>query len=276
MLWHHSCFFYFLGSSKKTLAASRKRKSGTTTTTTTTTEKKPTSRRALLEAVLVFLRRKQYVKKVYNVVRFFLFLVLEYFSFVLALAPTGDWVFWFFIFILSFTKTTCDTTTNAKTTTNMESTTTSSKTPADFLKSIRGKRVVVKLNSGVDYRGTKRFANNKDFTQRARKMRLSSSYSYIKKDRSFVRVVCACVTHACVFSCLSCMDADTTALIFFYHDRYFSVLRWIHEHCDGTHRGTRVVNGLVESLTKLLCLFAFREKCESTEIHHLSLSRSKR
>jgi len=141
----------------------------------------------------------------------------------------------------------------------MESTT-SSKTPADFLKSIRGKRVVVKLNSGVDYRGTKRFANNKDFTQRARKMRLSSSYSYIKKDRSFVRVVCACVTHACVFSCLSCMDADTTALIFFYHDRYFSVLRWIHEHCDGTHRGTRVVNGLVESLTKLLFVCLKRER----------------
>lgn len=29
----------------------------------------------------------------------------------------------------------------------------SAKTPADFLKSIRGKPVVVKLNSGVDYRG---------------------------------------------------------------------------------------------------------------------------
>lgn len=28
-----------------------------------------------------------------------------------------------------------------------------SKTPADFLKSIKGKHVVVKLNSGVDYRG---------------------------------------------------------------------------------------------------------------------------
>ena len=28
-----------------------------------------------------------------------------------------------------------------------------SKTPADFLKSIKGKPVVVKLNSGVDYRG---------------------------------------------------------------------------------------------------------------------------
>ncbi|KAI8476714.1 MAG: hypothetical protein J3K34DRAFT_400208 [Monoraphidium minutum] len=28
-----------------------------------------------------------------------------------------------------------------------------SKTPADFLKSIRGKPVIVKLNSGVDYRG---------------------------------------------------------------------------------------------------------------------------
>ncbi|KAK9132406.1 hypothetical protein Scep_011934 [Stephania cephalantha] len=27
------------------------------------------------------------------------------------------------------------------------------KTPADFLKSIRGRTVVVKLNSGVDYRG---------------------------------------------------------------------------------------------------------------------------
>ena len=27
------------------------------------------------------------------------------------------------------------------------------KTPSDFLKSIKGKPVVVKLNSGVDYRG---------------------------------------------------------------------------------------------------------------------------
>ena len=32
-------------------------------------------------------------------------------------------------------------------------TTGSAKTPADFLKSIRGRPVVVKLNSGVDYRG---------------------------------------------------------------------------------------------------------------------------
>ena len=30
---------------------------------------------------------------------------------------------------------------------------TSAKTPADFLKSIKGKPVIVKLNSGVDYRG---------------------------------------------------------------------------------------------------------------------------
>lgn len=29
----------------------------------------------------------------------------------------------------------------------------SAKTPAEFLKSIKGKPVVVKLNSGVDYRG---------------------------------------------------------------------------------------------------------------------------
>lgn len=28
-----------------------------------------------------------------------------------------------------------------------------SRTPADFLRSIKGKPVVVKLNSGVDYRG---------------------------------------------------------------------------------------------------------------------------
>ncbi|TYI91659.1 hypothetical protein E1A91_D02G008600v1 [Gossypium mustelinum] len=32
------------------------------------------------------------------------------------------------------------------------------KTPADFLKSIRGRPVVVKLNSGVDYRGWLLFA----------------------------------------------------------------------------------------------------------------------
>ena len=29
------------------------------------------------------------------------------------------------------------------------------KTPADFLKSIKGKPVIVKLNSGVDYRGAR-------------------------------------------------------------------------------------------------------------------------
>ena len=31
-----------------------------------------------------------------------------------------------------------------------------SKTPADFLKNIKGKPVVVKLNSGVDYKGARR------------------------------------------------------------------------------------------------------------------------
>ena len=33
------------------------------------------------------------------------------------------------------------------------STPASAKTPADFLKAIKGRPVVVKLNSGVDYRG---------------------------------------------------------------------------------------------------------------------------
>ncbi|XP_028758104.1 sm-like protein LSM36B isoform X2 [Neltuma alba] len=35
----------------------------------------------------------------------------------------------------------------------VEKSSTTTKTPADFLKSIRGRPVVVKLNSGVDYRG---------------------------------------------------------------------------------------------------------------------------
>ena len=35
----------------------------------------------------------------------------------------------------------------------MEEVSASVRTPADFLKSIKGKPVVVKLNSGVDYRG---------------------------------------------------------------------------------------------------------------------------
>jgi small nuclear ribonucleoprotein (snRNP)-like protein len=37
-----------------------------------------------------------------------------------------------------------------------------SKKPADFLKSIRGKPVIVKLSSGVDYRGV---AGNREHTQ---------------------------------------------------------------------------------------------------------------
>lgn len=38
-----------------------------------------------------------------------------------------------------------------------EKVTGTTKTPTDFLKSIRGKPVVVKLNSGVDYRGQSLF-----------------------------------------------------------------------------------------------------------------------
>ncbi|XP_071735165.1 sm-like protein LSM6A isoform X1 [Rutidosis leptorrhynchoides] len=37
--------------------------------------------------------------------------------------------------------------------TREKSSSTTTKTPSDFLKSIRGRPVVVKLNSGVDYRG---------------------------------------------------------------------------------------------------------------------------
>lgn len=38
------------------------------------------------------------------------------------------------------------------------------RTPADFLKSIKGKPVVVKLNSGVDYRGDGADSNIPDIT----------------------------------------------------------------------------------------------------------------
>ena len=36
------------------------------------------------------------------------------------------------------------------------------KSPADFLKAIKGKTVLVKLNSGVDYRGARRRATMKE------------------------------------------------------------------------------------------------------------------
>ena len=43
---------------------------------------------------------------------------------------------------------------------SIESTTPGKKTPRDFLKSVIGKPVVVKLNSGVDYRGMSKDANS--------------------------------------------------------------------------------------------------------------------
>ena len=50
------------------------------------------------------------------------------------------------------------------------------KTPADFLKSIRGRPVVVKLNSGVDYRGTVFLPSPFSFTSQVgcRRTRLGS------------------------------------------------------------------------------------------------------
>ena len=50
-----------------------------------------------------------------------------------------------------------------------------SRTPADFLKSIRGQSVVVKLNSGVDYRGAQPLPPNPKGTLNPN--RVSTSYT---------------------------------------------------------------------------------------------------
>ncbi len=70
---------------------------------------------------------------------------------------------------------------------------------------------MVKLNSGVDYRGTKRFANNKDCTQTGEENELSSSYK--KKDRSFVRSFVRSFLRVCV------CDARVRFLLSLVHGR---------------------------------------------------------
>jgi hypothetical protein len=50
-----------------------------------------------------------------------------------------------------------------------------SKTPADFLKSIRGKPVIVKLNSGTDYRGEGGGGEGGEQRRRRRRQRWTAS-----------------------------------------------------------------------------------------------------
>jgi len=78
----------------------------------------------------------------------------------------------------------------------------SAKTPAEFLKSIKGKPVVVKLNSGVDYRGEAMDNNFPGFM-----------------DEQLLKNVVVSTTG----ERLLC--------------RNFGMPGWLHEHCHGVHRG---------------------------------------
>ena len=138
----------------------------------------------------------------------------------------------------------CDTKNNRihtrETKIRMEST--SAKTPADFLKSIRGKRVVVKLNSGVDYRGT----------QPPRSycycywvvvvvvllLLLRENFLFLSLD-DYDGNARSCLLLLLLLLLLSdpTLTTTRTSVLFYFTNRDFSVLRWIHEHCNGTHRG---------------------------------------
>ena len=111
----------------------------------------------------------------------------------------------------------------------MEST--SAKTPADFLKSIRGKRVVVKLNSGVDYRGAQ---PPRSYCYRVVVLLLRENFLFQLR-----RNARSCLLLLLLLLLLSDSTLTTTrtSAFFSFTNRDFSVLRWIHEHCNGTHRG---------------------------------------
>jgi len=91
----------------------------------------------------------------------------------------------------------------------MEEVSASAKTPADFLKSIKGKPVVVKLNSGVDYRG---------------------GSPGVLLRRCWLLNCCLTRTiaggaQALKLRCMSCRNTG--------------MLGWVHEHSDGADRGAR-------------------------------------
>jgi len=119
----------------------------------------------------------------------------------------------------------------------MEST--SAKTPADFLKSIRGKRVVVKLNSGVDYRGAqppRSYCYRVVVLLLLRENFLSLSLSLSGQLRRNARS-CLLLLLLLLLLSDSTLTTTRTSAFFSFTNRDFSVLRWIHEHCNGTHRG---------------------------------------
>ena len=116
----------------------------------------------------------------------------------------------------------------------MEST--SAKTPADFLKSIRGKRVVVKLNSGVDYRGAQ---PPRSYCYRVVVLLLlRENFLFLSLD-DYDGNARSCLLLLLLVLLLSDSTLTTTrtSAFFSFTNRDFSVLRWIHEHCNGTHRG---------------------------------------
>jgi hypothetical protein len=113
------------------------------------------------------------------------------------------------------------------------------KTPSDFLKSIKGKPVLVKLNSGVDYRG-----------------KLSESALFTAEAYG---CMCQLLLQVCSARCKLCTILTCTngsaqpvkrvnhvtmaAEVLTEHPpaalpcRHPRVPRWLHEYCHGTHRG---------------------------------------
>ena len=74
-------------------------------------------------------------------------------------------------------------------------------TPSEFLKQIIGRPVVVKLNSGVDYRG---------------------------EYNSILKIINICI----YIYILKLINSKLTYLMF----RCFGLFRWLHEHCVGANR----------------------------------------
>lgn len=93
------------------------------------------------------------------------------------------------------------------------------KTPADFLKSIKGKPVIVKLNSGVDYRG--KFGEGCGRAGEGdQPCRSSGGGGDTGGGGPATSTQCGVL--ACI-SVLSCRGAGVPG--------------WLHEHCDGADRG---------------------------------------
>ena len=114
------------------------------------------------------------------------------------------------------------------------------KTPGEFLQAIKGKPVIVKLNSGVDYKGMCVIAVGESPRARWSEEQYWSRYNLVRRHGRRCHAPHSLFQRNCTDRYKHCTSPY----------RNVGMLRWLYEHRNGTNRGTSLLLSLLSLCIK--------------------------